>query len=210
MGRIQGRGFGIENSVQIYAGAQALPIHTRTRDFIDFIGSTGGTQLKVIVNGTLIQTMSTPSVGTVSYLVSEVSTQGATTTGGFYELYTEDAQRVQATRRNNGTILIQASFRKLTQAANMKLVLRRQYIGTTVGTETVQLYDWSSASYPYGNFVTVGTTPCPTLMTTSTFGISNFQRFIDPEGTVYMLITTSDNLPEGAELRLDHTRLDVQ
>ncbi|HLO98084.1 MAG TPA: hypothetical protein VK171_05780, partial [Fimbriimonas sp.] len=79
---------------------------------------------------------------------------------------------------------------------------------TSTGTETIQLYDWSSASFPYGNFVTVWSGAAPTTMTTQTVNVSNFSRFIDPEGTVYLLIKSSTDLPDGAELHVDQARLD--
>lgn len=208
--RIQGRGFGPGNTVQLTAGGQSLPISARSRDWIDFACNNATPQINVAVNGQQVGAIQIPAAGFRSFLVTDASTQGALLEGGFYEALRQDNAFIRTTRRGNGSILVQTTFRRLVQASNVNLVLRRQYTGTTVGTESVQLYDWSSASYPYGNFVTVGTTACPTSMATSTFSISNFQRFIDPEGTVIMLITTSDNLPEGAELRVDHVRLDVQ
>lgn len=207
--RIQGRGFGSPNIVQVVSEGQTFATN-QTRDWVEFSCSTVGTQLNVVVNGNVVGSVTIPVTGTSSYLVTQASTQGATLEGGFFEMVRPDSLFSRATRRSDGSILVQANFRRVVAAQTTNLVLRRQYTGTTVGTETVQLYDWSSGSYPYGNFVTVGSGACPANMTTSTFPVANVSRFIDPEGTVYMLISTSSNLPEGTELKIDHARLDIQ
>ena len=62
-------------------------------------------------------------------------------------------------------------------------------------TETVYLYDWSSASYPYGNWIAVNTEFLPTTMSTSDITVTDFSRFVDFEGYVYMLVQTSGNDP---------------
>lgn len=208
--RIYGRGFGPGNTVRIFAGDQTVGIIAKSRDWIDFYCWSRGPEFEVIVNGNSAGQFTVPATNTDSFLLTQASTQGATLEGGFHESSNVDNTAIRCTRRSDGYILVQANFRKVADTQNMRLVLRRQYTGTTTGNETVQLYDWSSGSYPYGNFVTVGSGACPTNMTTTNFNVANFSRFIDPEGTVYMLISTSNDLPEGTELKIDHARLDVQ
>lgn len=210
LARVYGRGFANSNVVQLSADGNPLRYAGVSRDWIDYNATAAATGLDVTVNGNLVSHLTFPATGGLSYLLTEASTQGATLTGGFLEALNLDAQFIGCSQRSDGSILVQATFRKVKPTTTMHLVLRRQYLGTTVGTETVQLYDWSSASYPYGNFVTVGSGACPTTMTTSSFTVSNPSRFVDPEGTVYLLITTSTDLTSGASLQLDHARLDAQ
>jgi hypothetical protein len=208
--RIYGRGFGTPNTVQLTSGGLPVTVLSRSRDWIDFsaVGISGN--LDVSVNGSLVSHVVLPTGVRNGYPLTEASTQSATLTGGFLDSLNEDANVISCTRRSDGAILVQATFRKVIPSGTYSLVLRRRYTNTTVGTETVQLYDWASASYPYGEFVTVGSGPCPTTLTTATFPVNNVGRFIDPEGTVYMLITTSDNLPSGAQLKIDQAILKRQ
>jgi subtilisin family serine protease len=206
--RVYGRGFGGASTVELTSsGGLPIAIPRRDRDWFDFnaIAAPGGFSVKV--DGSPVATITFPSTGSTSYQLAEASTQGATLVGGYAEAANIDSTYIRTTRRSDGSILVQGTFRLVSPLLS-RLVLNRQYTGTTVGTETVQLYDWSSASYPYGNWVTLGTNPCPTTMTSTSFTITNPSRFIDPEGTVYLLITTSTDLPSGAEMRMDHIRLD--
>jgi hypothetical protein len=208
--RVYGRGFGSPNTITMTYNGQPVTVYAQSRDYIDFgaVAVTGN--LVVSVNGTPVSTIPLPPAVRNGFPMAEASTQSATLTGGFFESLNADSNYINCTRRSDGSILVQGTFRKLLSTGNYTLVLRRQYTGTTVGTETVQLCDWSSASYPYGNFVTIGSGPCPTSMTTTLFPITNMPRFIDPEGTVYLLITTSTDLPAGSQLQLDQAILGRQ
>jgi len=206
--RIYGRGFGAPANIELFNGSTPVVIAQRSRDWIDFDTTSAGSGLTVKVDGSTIATLSFPSTSAMTNMLVEASTQSATLVGGYLDALNIDANYIRCTRRSDGSILVQATFRKVNPATTMRMVYRRHYTGTTVGTETVQLYDWSSASYPYGSYVTIGSGPCPTSATTSTFNIPNASRFVDPEGTMYLLITTSTDLPSGSELRIDHARID--
>jgi hypothetical protein len=208
--RIYGRGFGSPNVIQLSSGGQPINYLGRSRDWIDFSAVGVAGNVDVTVNGNLVSHVVLPSGVSNGYPLVEASTQGATLTGGFFDTLNEDANAISCTRRSDGAILVQANFRKVVPSGIYSLVLRRRYTSSTVSTENVQLYDWSSASYPYGNFVSVGSGACPTAMTTSTYAISNIGRFIDPEGTMYLLITTSDDLPNGSQLKIDQAILKRQ
>lgn len=207
--RIYGRGFGDLNSLSLTSGGNPIPIIANGRDWIDFNSVSTPFGFDLSVSGNPVAHIAFPPSTTTSCMLVEASSQGgATLTGGFGEALAVDSQFIRCQQMGDNSILVQATFRKVTPSTTMKLVLRRQYTGTTAGTENVQLYDWSSASYPYGNFVSVGGGACPTSMTTSTFAVPNASRFVDPEGTVYLLITTSTDLSSGAELHIDMAHLD--
>jgi hypothetical protein len=206
---IRGRGF--ENGVTLTSGGRRVPVATVSRNYIAFSPSSVPGNLTLTVNGTQVDSLTFPSVDARgAYPMNEASTQGATLTGGFKETLNPDGAVMTVSRRSDGYIVLQGTFHHVVPGSSFSLTLRRMYATTTVGTETVQLYDWSSASYPYGGFVTIGSGAVPLTIGTSTYTVNNPSRFVDPEGTVYLLVTTSADLAEGTQLRLDMAYLQSQ
>jgi hypothetical protein len=213
MVHVLGRGFATASTASIKMGSTNQPISDRKRDWITaFFMLPVTNPLEVRLDGVLVSTIQMPSTSFFVHPLIDASTpgDGATSLGGFAEALNSDATFVRVTRRDDDMVLLHGTFRKVTRNVVTRLVVRRQFTGTAVGTETVQLYDWSSASYPYGNFITISSGPLPQTMTTSTFLLTNPNRFIDPEGTVYLRIYTSDDLPSSAELHLDMAHLAVR
>src|SRR5262249_19388178 len=112
--------------------------------------------------------------------------------------------------RDDGYVYAELAVRKVLVAdpSQLELELTRSYVGCTGGTETVELYDWSTWSYPYGSFIAVASTP---ITGTGTQSLSipvsgDPARFLDGEGTAYLRITAT-NAVAGAELRADGLRL---
>ena len=74
----------------------------------------------------------------------------------------------------------------------------------TSGTESIELYDWSTWSFPYGQFVNINNTaatsgaPYDSVIPLP----ANPARFRDGEGTMYMRIWVS-GAGSGARLELD-------
>lgn len=93
----------------------------------------------------------------------------------------------------------------------MHLEWTRAYSGCTGGVESVQLYDWQSASYPYGNFVSVSSLPITgTAEERQSIALpSHPERFIDDEGTLYVQLTAT-NASGASQLSLDSLRLRVE
>jgi hypothetical protein len=208
-GVIRGRGF--ENGVTLTSGGRRVPVASVSRNYIEFSPSSVPGNLTLTVNGTQVDSLTFPAVDFHgAYPMNEASTQSATLTGGFKETLNPDGTVMTVSRRSDGSIVLQGTFHHVVPGSSFSLTLRRLYTTTTVGTETVQLYDWSSASYPYGSFVTIGSGNVPLSMTTSAYTVNNPSRFVDPEGTVYLLITTSTNLASGTQLRLDMSYLQSQ
>jgi subtilisin family serine protease len=204
--RIQGRGLGGPETMEVTAGGAPLPIVRRTRDFIETRWRVPlGNPLEVRLDGTLVASIQMPQAARIAYPLAEASTpgSGASVQGGFVEALNEDGVVLKASRRSDNRIVLHCAFGKLRRSMTGSLVLRRKFSGTAVGTETIKLYDWSSASYPYGSFVTLSSGPVPQDMTTSVIPIGAMGRFIDPEGTAYLIIETSNNLPSGTLLELD-------
>jgi hypothetical protein len=207
--RVHGRGFQLPNVVTIRDGGVPLPILAQTRDYVDFRLAPGNGAITVHVNGVLKKTVNRPKLTASMWPLIEVSTQGgAVTSGGFDQGLANDSNLITCTRRSDGYILLEGTFRRVTAFGNpMKLVLTRHYTGSTVGTEKVYLYDWSSASYPYGSFRLINSTALPQTATQSTFTVNDPWKYIDPEGTVYIRIETSNDVSAGVLLRLDQAQL---
>jgi hypothetical protein len=207
-----GRGFAPATTAEVLLGTKSLPVLGRTRDRIAaaFTPPTGNPfQLKL--DGVSVASFSVPVGFSIMHPLTGASTPegGAQAFYNFLDSLNEDASYVRVTKRNDDSILMHGTFFKVTRNQALQLFVRRQFVGTAVGTETIQLYDWSSNSYPYGSFVTLSSGPVPVTMTTSVFELANPSRFIDPEGTVYLRILTSEDLPNGTELRVDQAHIAV-
>ena len=210
---VLGRGFATASTASLTVGGVSLPISQRKRDWINAsYKRNAANPLELRLDGALVASLTMPGTSRFAHPLIDASTPGggASSLGGFAEALNADAASVQVTRRTDGVILMHGTFRKLTRNVDLKLLVRRQFTGTTVGTETIQLYDWSTASYPYGSFVTLSSGPVPQTMTTSVISLQNPGRFLDPEGTAYLRILTSNDLPAGAELHVDQAHLAVR
>ena len=211
--RIYGRGFQSPTPASVTVGGTPLQIVARSRDWIDVILPLYQDQMVVTVGGQEAGVIRMPifnelqdelPVKTLFFPLVEASTQGATLEGGFHEALNRDIYALRCTRRSDGVIRVHATFRNVRLYSNqMVLKLVRRYTQASPGTERVALYDWSTGSYPYGSFVQLGTHSLTSSPTTSTYGLANPARFIDPEGTMYLRIETTDEVAEGTELLLD-------
>ncbi len=208
LARLYGRGFQAPNTVRIELAGAPLQIVTQTRDWVDFMLPLGKGTLSVYVNNSLRKSFTRPANTATTWVLTEAASTGSgVVTGGFEQAINADSWFVTVTRQSDGTILLDGNFRRVTTMGNaMKLFLRRHYTGTTAGTEKVYLYDWSSASYPYGNWVQFSTLPVPQTPAISTLTINQPWKYIDPEGTVYLRIVASETT-DGAVMNLDQAQL---
>lgn len=203
--RIHGRGLQLPNVVEVQVNGISLPIVRQTRDFVDFeLGSARGT-LTLKVNGSTVKSLSLPSSLNKVYPLVEASTQDATLSGGFEEVLHSDGINLTCTTRGDGSIRAEGVFRLVTpNGSSMTLNLKRSYT-TAGGTERVYLYDWSSWSFPYGNWIELGATPVSLGAWTTAFPVSDPTRFVDFDGSVYVLIVNSGS--GGGSLNLDQIQL---
>ncbi|MCW5943958.1 MAG: S8 family serine peptidase [Fimbriimonadaceae bacterium] len=205
--RIYGRGF-LDGKATVTVRGRAARIVGRYRNYLDAASEETG-PVKVYVGRSLVAVVTPPLGYRACWPLVEASTpeNGASLTGGFRESLAADAAAITVTRRGDNRIVVHGTFRRVPGTESLKLVVRSRYIGTTTGTEEVQLYDWSTASYPYGSFVTLGSGAVTSTMTTRTYDAGPMAKYGDDEGTVYFRIVTSDNLESGATLALDQVLL---
>lgn len=200
--RIYGRGFQAPRVLDVRLNGRSLKIMGRARDWIDFrLPPISGT-LSIYVDGQKVRDVSVPAERRTVYPMTEANTSDGYLQGGFFEALNPDGQVLTCTRASDGTITVQAVFRRVRPAGSLNLLLRRSYSGGLSGTERVYLYDWSSASYPYGNYIQLGSGSLPGSPTTTELAVGAPGRFIDPEGSVYALIV-ADNVQSSAQLLLD-------
>jgi len=200
--RLYGRGLGLPNTVQITFNGRPRQITSQSRDYIDFAQPAGSGTFGLTVNGSQVTTLKVPARNGYVCPITECSAPGASVTGGFAEGLDNDSVFLTCTRRGDGFFLLQGAFRNVPKTTAMTLTVSRKYSGTT-GTESVQLYDWSTASYPYGNYVTLDSRTLFTGKRTDTYTLTNPSRFVDPNGVVYFQIVTSNDVPDGTTLSLD-------
>lgn len=180
-------------------------IVTSRRDALDFyLGPTTAT-LAIKRNDRSLATVRSPEPSGLVWPLIECSAPGASVSGGFFEaLLPNDRAAVVVTPRSDSSFQLQATLRRVGLSGPAHLVLRRAFEGTTGATETVELYDWSSASYPYGSWITIASGPAPTAQATQTFAVPDIAKAIDYEGTVYLRIrTTGGTVPSSSRLRVD-------
>ena len=136
------------------------------------------------------------------------SENGGVVTGGFAELYRSDGNTFRCTRNASNEVVVEYVVHGLEGAplSQMTAQYERAYTDCGGGTETFELYDWSSGSYPNGSWVQVGTTSIPAApsMDSATFGIANPTRWIDSAGRMYVRIVATG---AGSSGRMDVDRL---
>lgn len=202
--RIYGRGFQAPRTVTVTVAGQPLTVIAQTRDYIDVLFEPPLSGPFVVkVDGQTVSTITMPDTYRICYPMSEASTPSSSTTNGFLATLNADGVTMRCTRNGDGDIIAQMTFHRLQNANDLKLKIRRHYTSATGSSaEKIRVYDWSSASYPYGTFVDLSSGPCPTTATTAIFSLPNPSRFFDDEKTLYVVIEAT-NMPSGSELRVD-------
>lgn len=194
---VGGVGFEAPNLVRVLRGGVELPILAQERTHLDTrMGSNLPSSLQVEVNGASVADLRWDGGMGWIHAPSDAGTStfgAAQAVGGFRELYRVDGQHFTCTQ-SGGVIEAQFALRHVAAPVlgAMRLEFTRKYSGVS-GAESVAFYDWSTASYPYGSWATVLTTPVSgggTLATFTPLG-PNPERFLDDEGTLYVTVTTT-------------------
>ena len=204
------------NAKVLNAAGFALPALARNRNELRVPGSNMNSVLTVSLNNgaNLFPVQWVNGYG-LRYAPSDIGTSGPggpVVTGAFVQTYARDGVKATVSARSDGWIYAEVVIRKVLTPnfTDGELVLRRNYVGTN-GTETIELYDWSTWSFPYGQFVNINSTaatsgaPYDSVIPLP----ANPARFRDGEGTLYMRIWVN-GAGSGARLELDELGLIVR
>jgi len=211
-------GVGLEepSSVRVLQNSFALPILSQSRNEVHALrGASTAPKFSLEVNSQTIQSLYWDDAPGWLFAPSDINAKlPAVATGGFLQLYRNDGIRATCTRETTPQkIVLKLAIRKVrgSPIRRMHIEWTRAYTDCMGGTETVELYDWQSASYPYGNFVTVHSQAINTAaelhFTESLY--PNPGRFLDDEGTAYVRITAT-NAGASALLSMDSFRLHLE
>jgi subtilase family protein len=213
-------GVGLEspNTIEVLAGTNSLPLLAQERESVRVqapFRPTGTFQLKR--NGGAVGSWTWESGPGLLYAATDGCTEdtaGSQALGGWNELYRQDGVNFTCTEDAGAQIYCEFAVRKVKVADIQRLTLefRRDYDGMNASPiETVELYDWSSYSYPYGSWVTLSSAAAPTAgfqtLTVDVPGDPNLYR--DEEGTFYLRLTTT-NAGTSGQLKADMLRLRVR
>lgn len=204
--RIYGRGMDRASVTATDGAGGALTILERTRDYMDVrYFYTLNPLVKVYDGATLLKTLNM-AIDTRFWTLAEASAPSASVTGGFDEVLTQDSTFLTCTRRSDGKVILDGVIKLVDKPRGMQISLNRRYLGATAGTETVSFYKWSTNSYPYGSYETIGTSTINGNWQFSRYQLPNASNFYDVTGSLYIRIETTADLPTGTVLQLDLVR----
>ncbi|MCS7190119.1 MAG: IPT/TIG domain-containing protein, partial [Fimbriimonadales bacterium] len=124
-------------------------------------------------------------------------TAGASVSGGFAELRAADnTPLIAKARDDNGNLVLYLLVRGLDKErvqGDLRIVYRRQGQNIPSGViEQLELYNFSTGSYPYGVFNTLLQTPVPSgAYQESVLSVSNPAQYISYEGDLFVRIVIS-------------------
>ena len=212
---IYGVGFEAPNVVRVLRNGVPLSILSRTRNILEVEpNALGGGFMEVEVNAVVIQSYQHDSDPKWVFSPTDISTQGGgnpVVTGAWKELSRVDGSKLTCSARSSGDIFVQAAFRKVAPNTQLDFEFTRSYDNSSGGSERIEVYDWSVASYPYGTWTTIATnaiTGSGTSLVSGSLSVSP-QHYIDPEGTIYLQVVTT-GVPSNALLRADALRVRVK
>lgn len=200
--RIYGRGFlGVAN-LRVTRDGASCKLLAVTRDSIDAVVPSGSTGPVKIWNGQtqLAAAPAPPYLGATNPL-NEASSPGSSVTGDFYSTIRNDGVTMKVEQDGSGTILMQGVMRAV-RATNKKLLAIRRNYALAGGQEAIQVYDWTTGSYPYGSWITVWSGAAETTMKTTIVPLPGIANDIDHVGSVYVRVYTTGT-PAGSRLQVD-------
>ncbi len=214
-------GVGLEspNQVRVLRDGEALDLVEQERQsVVGALPANVGAGAEIFLlrrNGAPVQSwVWAPSSRGWFYAATDASTpgSGALADGAFLELYRTDGVVFTCTEDTGSLITCEFAVRKVEHPdiREITLVFRRDYDGLFAGaTELVEVYDWSSFSYPYGDWVPLRDAPAPTSFETFATPLPGDPRdYLDDEGTLYLRVTTGNARSIGL-LSVDTLRLRV-
>lgn len=214
---IAGVGLELPNTVEFWCGPRALTLLSQERHGLRASGPVQGGLAQLRCNGALVQSWTWDDGPGWVYAATDAGTEdtlGSQAAGGWFELHREDLVAFTCTRDASSRITCEFAVRgvHVPDIGRLTLEFRRDYdsMGPTP-LETLELYDWSTASYPYGAWVTLSALPAPTSawQTLELDVPGDPDRYRDGEGTFYLRLTTTGAGASGI-LRADLLRLRVR
>jgi hypothetical protein len=217
---VSGVGLEAPNTVEVLRAASPLPLLSQGRQAVTCglprSAGPAATTFTLERNGSAVQSWVWEPGPGLLYAASDGCTEdtsGAQAVGGFLQLYREDGNTFNCSEDSGGEIYAEFAVRKVRVPAigRATLEFRRDYDGLNAGAiETIELYDWSSFSYPYGSWITLSSAPAPTSFATLTLDVpGDPDAYRDEEGTFYLRLTTTNAGASGL-LRADMLRLRVR
>jgi hypothetical protein len=215
---VDGVGFETPNTMQVLSGGNPLGIVSQERHAVEVgLPTTPSAAFQVKRNGGLIGSWTWEGGPGLLYAATDGCTEdtaGSQALGGWAELYRADGVNFTCTEDSGGVIYAEFAVRKVSvrHIQKMAFEFRRDYDGMNASPiETIELYDWSSFSYPYGSWVTLSSGAAPTAgfatLNVDVPGDPNLYR--DEEGTFYLRLSTTNAGASGL-LKADMLRLRVR
>jgi hypothetical protein len=214
---VYGTHFDVAANVELVTPSlQPLAVARRTRNELEVtgVGNTLPYYLVRLNNGAQTEQVTWSGGSGWHYAPSDAGTSGPgspVSTGGFRELHADDGVAYTCTARADGKVYVELVVRKVLVPSvdAIELYFERSYSNVN-GTETIDLYDWSTWSFPYGTWVSASSVPAPTGAPATLLAVlpSNPARFVDDEGTMYVRITTTGAAGNGV-LSADQFRVIV-
>jgi len=208
-------GVGLEqpNQVDALIGSEGLITREQERGRVTFSPTKlrQGSVVRFLRNGIPFDSIVWDRAdGLVFAAVDTGSTNGGIVNGGFQELYRNDSVEFTCTRNAVSEVYVEYLVRGLGDVPFTQMIVEytRSYTDCGGGTETFEIYDWSSGSYPYGNWVTVGSTTIPATPTVenAVFAVPTPHDYVDEEGMVYVRTRATGAGPAGL-VSVDRLRL---
>jgi len=215
---VDGVGLETPNTVQVLCNANPLSILSQERTAVRARTPLApGANFQLKRNGNLVQSWTWEGGPGLLYAATDGCTEdslGSQSSGAWNELYRQDGVNFTCTDDSNAQIYCEFAVRKvqLRNIQRMTLEFRRDYDGMNANPlETVELYDWSSYSYPYGSWITLSSAAAPTagFSTLSVDVPGDPNAYRDEEGTFYLRLTTTNAGASGL-LKADMLRFRVR
>lgn len=203
--KVYGRGFAQAASLKAWQGSTPLLLRNVKRDSFEVNTKPIAGPLMIKSGSTTIGSVALPTSGVVYPMFAASSTTNGLT-GGFAQALSVDGQYLTSPRNNDGLIMMESTYWGVRSTRPLTLTLTRDYQGGTDGTEVIKVYNWSTASYPYGTFNTLSTLPVSAASGTITLALPPAGQVPDVDQTVYVVIETSGTAA-GTSLRVDQAKL---
>jgi len=212
---VAGVGFEAPNALEVRSGGLPLALVAQERNEVRVaLPGTPAPAMEVRRNGAPFGSWTWEPGPGLFYAATDACTEdtaGGQAVGGWLELHRTDGALFTCTEDSGGLITSEFAVRGVTlrDLRRLTLELERDYDGLNPGAlETVELYDWSSYSYPYGAWITLSATPAPTagFATLAVDVPGDPDAYRDEEGTFYLRLTTT-NAGAAGLLKADLLRL---